>query len=282
MTFSKIVLAAATVSASVEVAAGLGPVVVTGATGKTGSIVYKLLKEQGVEVRGFVRDVKKAADVLGCSKCDESEGIFVGDVSKPETLEAVMKGAESLVILTSAAPSCDKSQPPKCTYPKGAYPVDIDFHGGKNQVAAFAEANGADKQVVLVSAMGTTQPDSFLDMLGKGYISFYKLNLEAFLESSGVPFTILKPCGLADGEAGKQEMLVGHDDAETWDLKVPMQRADVARLTVEAVKEKDLASNLRFDLCAKNDGTPTKDEDLKTLLKQAKFPWATAKDKVVV
>lgn len=275
MSFSKIAVAAAAIAG----AAATGPVVVTGATGKTGALVYKLLKEENIEVRALVRDASKAGEVLGCSKCDESEGIFVGDVTKPETLTGVMKGADSLVILTSAAPQCDATHK-QCTYPKGAYPVDVDFHGGKNQVEAFAEANGNDKQVVLVSAMGTTTPDNYLDLMGKGYISFYKLNLEAFLVSAGVPSTIIKPCGLGLGDAGKDEIIVGHDDEEQWDLKVVIQRADVARLVVASLKEKETATGLRFDVCAKA-GTPTQDSDLKTVLKAAQFPWE-AKDKVVV
>lgn len=277
MGFSKLLIAAAGVSA----ASAAGPVVLSGATGKTGALVYKQLKEKGTEVRALVRNAKKAAEVLGCSKCDESEGIFVGDVTKPETLGSVMKGADSLVILTSAVPQCDyTSQPMKCTYPKGAYPIDVDFHGGKNQVEAFVEANGADKQVVLVSAMGTTQPDSYLDLMGNGHISFYKLNMEAFLVSSGIPSTIIKPCGLGEAEGGQDEIIVGHDDEETWDLKVPIQRADVARLVVESLNDKDLASGLRFDVCAKS-GTPTKDADLSSVLKAAKFPWET-KDTITV
>eukprot|EP00929_Paragymnodinium_shiwhaense_P007383 TRINITY_DN111283_c0_g1_i1.p1 TRINITY_DN111283_c0_g1~~TRINITY_DN111283_c0_g1_i1.p1 ORF type:complete len:283 (+),score=90.30 TRINITY_DN111283_c0_g1_i1:67-915(+) len=279
---SKVALGVAAFSASTEAAAAAagGPVVLTGATGRTGSLVYKLLKEQGSEVRALVRDAKKAAAVLGCSKCDESEGIFVGDIMKAETLEPIMHGAESLIILTSAVPKCDAATG-KCTYPEGAFPIDIDFHGGKNQISAFAKAAGADKQVVLVSAKGTTQPNSYLDLLGNGQIGFYKLNLEASLESSGLPFTILKPCGLGDGDAGKQEMLVGHDDAEDWDERVLISRADVARLAVAALKEKAIASGLRFDVCAK-DGTPTQDADLKTLLKQARLPWMPPAQHTVV
>ena len=37
-------------------------------------------------------EATKAKDLLGCSSCNESEGIFVGDVSEPETMKAVMTG----------------------------------------------------------------------------------------------------------------------------------------------------------------------------------------------
>lgn len=49
------------------------PIVITGASGRTGSIIYRLLKEKGIAVRGFVRNSTKARDVLNCTKCDASE-----------------------------------------------------------------------------------------------------------------------------------------------------------------------------------------------------------------
>jgi hypothetical protein len=42
-------------------------------------------------------------------------------------------------------------------------------------------------------------PDSPLDLLGNGHVLFYKLNSEAALMASGLPFTIIKPTGLTDG-----------------------------------------------------------------------------------
>jgi len=251
-----------------------GPVVITGATGHTGALTYNLLKSLGVEVRGLVRNVTKAKEVLGCSKCDESEGIFVGDVSKPATLDGVMHNADALVILTSAFPVCNPF--PKCSYDKGGYPVDVDFNGGKNQVEAFVKGAGGLKLVVLVSDLETTEPDTQLDKMGNGQIGFYKLNEEAFLMSSGLPYTIVKPCGLGSGKPGLDEMMVGHDDEEGWDLSVPVQRSDVARVVAAAIKAPKDAANLRFDLCAKA-GTPTQDGDIPALLKSARHPWELSK-----
>merc|ERR550514_1650681 len=85
-------------------------VVVTGATGRSGSSIYLLLKKAGVNVRGLVRNTSKARQYLGCSKCDESEGIFVGDITKPESMGPAMAGADGLVITTgrtASAPAKD-------------------------------------------------------------------------------------------------------------------------------------------------------------------------------
>jgi len=265
------------VSFCVLASALAAPVVVTGATGHTGLLVFKLLKSQGVEVRGLVRNATKAKDVLGCTKCDESEGIFEGDVTKPESMAKIMDGAGALVILTSAAPTCNPY--PKCTYSKGAFPIDIDWLGGKNQIEQFIKGAGGLKPIVLVSAAGTTEPDTDLDKMGPdGQIGFYKLNLESFLMSSRAPYTIVKPCGLGEGAPAQDELLVGHDDGEGWDLSIPIQRSDVARVVVAAATS-TVGAGLRFDICAKA-GTPTTDAALPALFKAAKFPWQ--QQKVVV
>lgn len=253
------------------------PIVVTGATGKTGQLLYKQLKDRNLPVRALVRNVTKARELLGCTACDASEGIFIGDVTEKASLAAVMEGAGSLAIVTSSMPSCSGS-PPKCVYPKGAYPVDVDFNGGKAQVEAFAEARKAagPGHVVLCSSMGTTEPDSFLDKLGNGNIGFFKLNEEAALMSAGMPFTIVKPCGLLDTPGGQNQLVVGHDDEIK--LQPPtVARADVARVMLEALLQPSQSRNLRFDLCSKA-GTPT--TDFAGLFNSAR--WPTLQDGLVV
>jgi len=259
---------------SLAVVAGNPTVLVTGATGRTGQLVYKLLKEKGVPVRGLVRNATKARELLKCDKCDQSEGIFIGDVTQKENLAAAMDGATALAVATSAAPQCkDFKDPSTCSYPKGDYPVDVDFHGGKAQIEAFAKAaKGSPGPVVLCSSMGTTEPDGFLEKLANGHIGFYKLNEESFLMSSGLPFTIVKPCGLTDDPAGQRELLVGHDD-EMHETPPTIPRADVARVMVQALLQPEEASGLRFDLCSRS-GTPT--EDVAAVLRAARYPWQSA------
>lgn len=61
-----------------------------------------------------------------------------------------------------------------------------------------AATSAGVKQVLLVSSMGTTEPDSFLDKLAGGHSLFFKLNAEAVVMSSNIPFTVVKPSGLLD------------------------------------------------------------------------------------
>lgn len=77
---------------------------------------------------------------------------------------------------------------------------DVDWQGSNNQVRA-AHAAGVE-HVLLVSSMGTTEPDSFLDKLGNGHALFYKLNGEVDLMASGIPYTVVKPGGLLNDPGG--------------------------------------------------------------------------------
>ena len=70
-------------------------VLVTGATGRTGKILWRYLKadKRIREVRALVygsgtgspAERKKAAAALNCSACDSTEGIYYGDVTVPSS-----------------------------------------------------------------------------------------------------------------------------------------------------------------------------------------------------
>jgi len=248
------------------------PVLITGATGGTGSLIYNLLKGR-MPVRALVRNITKARSLLGCSRCDESEGIFEGDVTEPETLLAPSIGAKALVI--AVGPSCHGPYPSHCIFPKGAEPVDIDWHGGKHQVDTFANTSrGIKRPILLISTMETVDP-TFVGMTKTlDYIHFYKLNLEAHLMATGVPFTIFKPCMFSDGPPGQSQLLPGHDDTITTQPNVThLSRADLARLVVAGLQNPGLAAGLRFDVCSRSGGPATPDSILGEILKAAAYHW---------
>lgn len=250
------------------------PVLVTGATGRTGVQIYSLLRDHGIPVRAFVRDVNKARERLNCTTCDEEDGIFVGDLTQPETIASAVAGAGGLVIASGAVPICTDET--NCTFPEGGTPHDIDWMGNNAQLSAFANATAPalDGLVVYMSSMGTTNPVEWMP----GDIHFYKLNMEASLMASSLPFVIVKPCGLSNDSPREAELLVGHDDSllEVSPPEVP--RSDVARVIVAAF-ERFLSArhtDLRFDLCSRSSaagGQPTTDEQLPGLLEDAKMHW---------
>merc|ERR1711871_101946 len=239
-------------------------VLVTGATGKTGQLVYSQLKTAGFEVRALVRNATKAQGILNCTApCTEKQGVFVGDVTKPETLTAAMQNVTRVVSTVGAFPKLTWHG---LAYPKGGYPVDVDFHGLRNQVIAGAKAGV--KHFLLVSSMGTTQPNTFLDKMGGGQDLFYKLNAEAFLMASGLAFTIVKPGGLTNDPIGRARLLVGHEDSITNKRTISISRADVASVLAHACLAPSEAANTRFDLTSDKSKPAT--GDFKALFVEAR------------
>ena len=64
------------------------------------------------------------------------------------------------------------------------------------------------EQILYVSSTGTTRPGGFFDKLANGWAVFYRLNGEADLMASGVPFTIVKPGPLLDIEGNTLRVVV--------------------------------------------------------------------------
>ena len=203
-----------------------GGVLVTGAGGKTGSLVYKQLKAQGVKnLRASVYSLDKARSALGCTKCDASEGIFVGDVTRPETLAAAFKGVKTVLCAVGAGEGMN------ATMQKA-----VEFTGVENQIGALTAGNPgvapAELTFVLCSSMGTTDPAP--KPYEGGPVLFWKLNAEAFLGSCGVTAVVVKPGGLMDGPAGKSTLVVGHDDTLLAISPPTVTRSDVAAVMIAA------------------------------------------------
>jgi len=250
-----------TLGALVSSSHGAGTALVTGATGHTGSLIYKALQNDPNvgEVRAFVRNQTKAREYLGCTACDESEGIYVGEVSDTSALAKAMDGVDMLANAVGASYFATADE---CK--------QVEFDGVRNQVTAFLSKGGvAGKRIMMLSTMGTTmppKPDSNMQF-------FYKLNAEAFLESSGASYAIVKPCPLDDTSGGQVELMVGHDDAETWfaDGFRKISREDVANVATAALTQPP-ADVVHFDLCGKLPGSgPPKTP--KELLEDALRPW---------
>lgn len=241
-------------------------VLITGATGRTGSILYGMLKERNVTVRALVRNTTKAREVLKCDKCDASEGIFVGDVREEHCLDEAAKGITMFVNLVSAFSYCPKyiCQYDELIFDEGEYPKQVEWEGGLNSLRSVINANG-DRlpHVVFLSLSGTTRPKNGVDLVGDGWVSHYKLNLEASLLASGLPWTIVKSCRLGegpggDGPGGERQLYVDPSPLDPSVGADMMVNADAARVLLEVVLQPDLALNLRFQLCSR-EGPPTTD-----------------------
>lgn len=192
-------------------------VVVAGATSKSGRAIVTQLVAAGYTVRALSRNPEKSKD-LGAGV-----EVVMADVTKPETLPAAMKGAQYLLSTVGAVPF-------------GAdVPEQIDYQG----VAVMADAAKAAgvKQIIHMTSVGSgsENPNDPLNKMFK-MILMWKGKGEEHIRKSGVPFTIVRPGGLEDCDAGKTGLLVGHMDGPRAGR---VCRADGAAVMVAAINNKE-------------------------------------------
>lgn len=251
--------------------------VVTGAGGRTGSLVLKKLLErpEDYECVGVVRSDKSARQLRQYGATQEQ--IIVCDILSndgPALLAQAMDGADRMVICTSAVPKIkplslipvllakifrrEQVPRPKFSFKENQNPEQIDWFGQKLQIDA-AKAAGI-KKCVLVGSMGGTDGNNFLNTIGDGNILVWKRRAEAYLIASGLDYTIVHPGGLKDDAEGERELVLDVDDnlISTGSKYRSIPRADVAALCVAALR---LGERRAVDVVAKNigDGAPTKD-----------------------
>ncbi len=233
-------------------------VLVTGATGRTGSLVFQKLQQlpQQFVVRGFARSSEKVQQLFGTS-----DNFFYGDIRDRNTIAKALEGCSALVILTSAIPQMkgmpQPGQRPEFTFPDDEMPEVIDYQGQVNQIDA-AKASEVDR-IVLVGSMGGTNENHPLNSIGNGKILIWKRKAEQYLIDSGIDYTIVRAGGLLDQPGGKRELLVGKNDTMLVNppngISTTIPRADVAEVVVQALLEPN-ARNKAFDLISQPEDAP--------------------------
>jgi uncharacterized protein YbjT (DUF2867 family) len=189
-------------------------VLVAGATGATGRPLVGILKEQGFAVRALVRDKAKAADLPAGVEVVE------GDVTRPDTLPAAVKGV-TFIISTLGAKS---PKPPN-------NPENVDFQGVVNLVDA-AKAAGV-KHFVLMSSIGAGNADPAVPLNKMfGMVLLWKGKGEDALRASGVPYTIVRPGGLQVCAPGKVGLMIAPGNEAPQGI---ICRADVALVMADAL-----------------------------------------------
>ncbi|XP_004492363.1 uncharacterized protein At5g02240-like [Cicer arietinum] len=242
-------------------------VLVTGAGGRTGQIVYQKLKERPNQyaARGFVRTEESK------QKIGDADDVFIGDIRDTESLIPAIQGIDALIILTSAVPlmkpGFDPTQGkrPEFYFDEGAYPEQVDWIGQKNQIDA-AKAAGV-KQIVLIGSMGGTDLNHPLNSLGNGNILVWKRKAEQYLADSGIPYTIIRAGGLQDKEGGIRELIIGKDDELLQTETRTITRSDVAEVCIQALNFEE-AQFKAFDLASKPEGVGSPTKDFKALFSQ--------------
>lgn len=84
-------------------------VLVTGATGFTGSHTVAALTQQGIEVRALVRNRNKLAHVMAAHACPAPHCIE-GDIADPDTIDRALSGCDALIHTAAFVSTSDKDR----------------------------------------------------------------------------------------------------------------------------------------------------------------------------
>ena len=133
-------------------------VIVTGAAGRTGGEVVRLLAARGIRVRALVRDPQRTKGLTG-----PAVEIAVGDLSRPVTLDPAFRGADKLFLASSPDPDV------------------ATLHGN----AIDAAKRAGIKHIVRLSAFGASPQSPWLLLRVHG-------DADEHLSRSGIAYTILR------------------------------------------------------------------------------------------
>src|SRR5262249_12622226 len=163
-------------------------ILVTGATGNTGSAVLQQLEKRGVGVRAMVRSSKDAARLPKTSAT-----VVVGNLDDPRSLEAALTGVTRAYLVTPSSPGAEAQQ--------------VRF-------AELAAAAGVGRLVKLSQfAADESSPVRFLR---------YHAVVERRIRELGIGFTFLRPNLYFQGLLAFQPMIAaaGHFVAPIGDARV--------------------------------------------------------------
>ena len=166
-------------------------VLVAGATGRQGGAIARGLLRDGHIVRGLTRNpgspAARALDEIGAA-------VVAGDLNDPDSLAAAVEGASTVVLVTTP-------------YEEGA---DAETRHGLALVDA-AMSVGIE-HFVFNSVAGADVETGIAHFDSKGIV-------ERYLETTGMPYTIVAPCAFVDDWLSDPDSL---DDLRGGHLSMPM------------------------------------------------------------
>lgn len=151
-------------------------ILVAGATGRVGSLVVGLLRQQGRAVRALCRSELKAKPLR-----EDGVETTLGDLADRRALVTACAGVSTAI---SAVTSLN---PRALRHPYR--PETIEEQGHQNLLEAARHAGVS--QVIYLSAIGVEHPDAPRQFR-------VKRRVEGVVQSCGIPYTILRPSGFME------------------------------------------------------------------------------------
>jgi len=189
-------------------------ILVIGGTGRTGRHVVGKLLERGHAARVLTRDLRRAEGRFGA----EVE-VFEGDVTRAESVEAALRGADGAVVIVESSTSEDAPNGPERAH-----------YGGTRNVIAAASADPSNPapHVVLVTQIYVTRPEAYPEARN---ITQWRARAEEALRGSGLPYTIVRPSWLTNDPGGREAVRLEQGDAGDGRIA----REDVAEVCVQSL-----------------------------------------------
>ncbi len=194
-------------------------VLVAGSTGYLGKYVVKEFKEQGYWVRALARNprkIEKEGPFMEPAIKDYVDEVFVGDVTKPETLEGLCDRID--IIFSSVGITRQKD---KLTF------RDVDYQGNKN-ILDIALQKSVEK-FIFVSI-------SNVHLFKHLEIVKCRENFIEELKNSGLKYTVIRPTGYFSDISEFLKMAISGRIYLLGDGKNkinPIHGADLARVCVD-------------------------------------------------
>ena len=206
------------------------PVLVVGATGRTGHQIVERLLDARIPVHALVRDAARGRTALPAVT-----ELFVGDLRRPETIAPAMEGVSAMIVASSGGAERDNA------------PVVVDYFGTQHLMSEAAAAGVG--LVIFVSSIYASRPDHLQDVeptsLG------WKARAEEIVRASGVPYIIVRAGWLTDGPGGEPLTFTQGDTGEGR-----LSRADLADLCAQLLFLEDARSKTFEAVVAHGDGIP--------------------------
>ena len=193
-------------------------ILVFGASGRTGRYIIRQLAAEGRSFRAVTSNVERARSQVG------AEYPWVqGDVRDPQSLQPLFASATTVISALGAT---------EFKGPNG--PEFVDFQGVKN-IVDIAKRNKI-RGVVMISAAGVTVADHPLNRMGN--VMVWKLKGEDALRASGLAYTILRPGGLKDTNAGELGIIFRQGDKVAYNSTESVtSRGELAAICIAALDE---------------------------------------------
>ncbi len=203
-------------------------ILVVGATGGTGQLIVRDLLAQNYTVKAMVRDLDRGRELLG-----DNINMVKADLTDKPSLEAAFEGV-NVVINTAGAGLKSKGK---------ATPEWIDYKGTV-LLTDIAKQNKI-KKFILISSMGVTQEDHFLNRIANDVLK-WKFKGEEALRASGVTYSIIRPGGLTNKAGPEQVVQFFQGDTKKGG---PIRREDVSRVVLAALQSTS-ADNKSYEIMA--------------------------------